>query len=56
MKIREATEQDFERIWPIFHEIVAAGETYAYARDTTKEQARRIWIEVPRKTFVVEEA
>ena len=56
MKIREATEKDFERIWPIFHEIVAAGETYAYARDTTKEQARRIWIEVPRKTFVVEEA
>jgi L-amino acid N-acyltransferase YncA len=56
MKIREATEQDFERIWPIFREIVAAGETYAYARDTTKEQALRIWIEVPRKTFVVEEA
>ena len=56
MKIREATEQDFERIWPIFREIVAAGETYAYARDTTKEQALRIWIEAPRKTFVVEEA
>src|SRR5258708_38442623 len=56
MKIREATEQDFERIWPIFHEIVAAGETYAYSRDTTKEQALRIWIEVPRKTFVAEEA
>jgi L-amino acid N-acyltransferase YncA len=56
MKIREATEQDFEQIWPIFREIVAAGETYAYAPDTTKEQALRIWIEVPRKTFVVEEA
>ena len=56
MKIREATAQDFDRIWPIFREIVAAGETYAYARDTTKEQSLRIWIEVPRKTFVVEEA
>ena len=56
MKIREATEKDFARIWLIFREIVAAGDTYAYARDTTKEQALKIWIEVPRKTFVLEEA
>jgi len=30
MNIREATESDFDAIWPIFNEIVSAGETYAY--------------------------
>ena len=51
--IREANDADFEKIWPIFHEVVAAGQTYAYERDTTAEQAREIWMRKPRKTFVV---
>ena len=55
MNIREATTEDFEKIWPIFHEIAAAGETYAYARDTTKEQAVKIWMDAPRKIFVFED-
>jgi len=41
MNIREASENDFDNIWPIFHEIVSAGQTYAYSQDTTKEQALR---------------
>ncbi|MGI9288099.1 MAG: GNAT family N-acetyltransferase [Pseudomonadales bacterium] len=56
MNIREATEEDFDSIWPIFNEIVAAGDTYAYPSDTAKEQALKIWIESPRKTYVFEEA
>jgi L-amino acid N-acyltransferase YncA len=55
MKIREATREDFENIWPIFHEVVVAGETFAYPQDITKKQALKIWIEVPRKTFLCEE-
>jgi L-amino acid N-acyltransferase YncA len=55
MNIREASEKDFNEIWPIFHEVVSVGETYAYARDTTKSQALDIWVTTPRKTFVVEE-
>ena len=55
MGIREATEEDFERIWPIFNEIVATGETYAYSPNTTKDEALNIWIRMPRKTFVLEE-
>lgn len=39
MKIREATEADFAAIWPIFEAIVSAGETYAYSRTTTKDEA-----------------
>jgi L-amino acid N-acyltransferase YncA len=55
MRIREATGADFAQIWPIFSEIVRAGETYAYARNTTKDEARKIWMDAPRKTFVLEE-
>lgn len=55
MKIREATEVDFEKIWPIFHEIVSVGETYAYSRNTSKEEANHLWMQLPRKTYVAEE-
>ena len=55
MNTREATTEDFDQIWPVFHEIAAAGETYAYPRDTTREQALRLWMEIPSKTYVVEE-
>ena len=55
MNIREATEKDFEKIWPIFHEIVSLGETYAYSRSTTKNEALKIWLTAPKKTFVFEE-
>ena len=54
MHIREATEADFEAIWPIFHEIVAAGETYAYPRNTSQEEAKRLWLQLPRKTYVAQ--
>jgi len=54
--IRQAGQEDFEAIYPIFEEIVMAGETYAYARDTTYEEAYHIWMELPHETYVVEEA
>ena len=55
MNIREATKDDFDSIWPIFHEVAAAGDTYAYPRDTTREQAFALWMDYPRKTLVCEE-
>ena len=55
MSIRTATKDDFDSIWPIFNEIVKEGETYPYPSNTTKEQALRIWFEIPRKTYVYEE-
>jgi len=42
MNIREASENDFDAIWPIFNEIVSVGETYAYPRETTKSEALKI--------------
>jgi L-amino acid N-acyltransferase YncA len=55
MTIREATQEDFAEIWPIFNEIVSAGETYAYPRGTTKDEASKIWLTTPRRTFVFTE-
>ena len=55
MNIRAATTGDLEQIWPIFHEVAAAGDTYAYPRDATREQALKIWLDAPRRTYVFEE-
>lgn len=55
MNIREALEEDWDSIWHIFHEIVVAGETYAFDTSTTSEQAKIIWLKTPIKTYVVEE-
>ena len=56
MTIREATAADWPQIWPIFKEIVEAGETYAYPTDLTAEQARDLWLEEsPGSTVVLEE-
>ena len=56
MKIREAQELDFDKIWTIFHKIASIGETYTYNQDISKEEAKKLWFELPHKTYVVEEA
>ena len=54
--IRPATNDDWPQIWPIFAEVVEAGETYAYPSDLTSEQARDLWLEPPPgAAFVLEE-
>jgi len=52
--IREASDTDFEEIWPIFHKIVSAGDTYAYPQNTTREEAFRLWMQLPQRTYVAE--
>lgn len=36
--------------------MIAAGDTYAYAANTTRREARRLWTEAPAEAFVAEEA
>ena len=55
LHIREATEADFEKIWPIFQAITSAGDTYAYPRDVSKVEGMRLWLDVPLKTYVAED-
>lgn len=53
--IRTATHDDFAAIWPIFEEIVGAGDSYAFDVETNRDQAYRLWMELPRQTFVCED-
>ena len=47
MRIREYIDSDWPAIWPIFQEVVTAGETYAYDPEWSSEQAREVWVEGP---------
>jgi L-amino acid N-acyltransferase YncA len=51
--IREARPEDWEAIWPFFHEIVSAGETYAYDPEMTEPEGRRMWMVEPPGCTVV---
>ena len=53
VEMREATEQDWPLIWPIFREVVRAGDTYAFDPDLTPDQARDLWLEQPPGRTVV---
>jgi L-amino acid N-acyltransferase YncA len=44
MIVRRAAGPDWEAIWPIWHGIVAAADTYAYDPRTTSVQARAGWL------------
>ncbi len=55
MQIREASDEDWDKLWPIFRDIVSAGETYAFDPETSFEEGRDIWLAKPRVTFLVEE-
>jgi ribosomal protein S18 acetylase RimI-like enzyme len=51
--IRDAGPDDWPAIWPFLHDIVAAGDTFSWAPDTSEEQARSMWLhERPGRTFV----
>ncbi|MFJ9950622.1 GNAT family N-acetyltransferase [Kitasatospora sp. NPDC091207] len=53
MLIREATPADWPSVWPFFHTIAAAGETFTYPLDLTFEQGRDWWLlPAPSRTVV----
>lgn len=53
MLIRDATADDWPDIWPILRGIVAAGETYAYDRALSEDQAQALWLLEPPGRSVV---
>jgi L-amino acid N-acyltransferase YncA len=56
LTIRPALERDFAAIWGIFHAVVAQGDTYAYPAETTRNEARRIWMAPPAVPYVAEQS
>ena len=53
MLIRAIEAGDWPAFFPVFRDIVAAGETYAYPLDLTAEQAWALWVEGPPGITVV---
>ncbi|WP_119730265.1 GNAT family N-acetyltransferase [Thermomonospora amylolytica] len=53
MPIREADTNDWPAIWPFFHAIVAAGETFTYPTDLGEDQGREWWLLPPPDRTVV---
>lgn len=55
MRIREAKAQDWPALWPIVRETIRAGQTYGFDPAMDSKAAKNMWLEVPRKTFLVED-
>jgi L-amino acid N-acyltransferase YncA len=55
MKIRPATDADRDAIWNIFHEVVAAGDTYALDPNISREDALAYWFASGTHTYVAEQ-
>ncbi|MER6994787.1 GNAT family N-acetyltransferase [Streptomyces sp. NPDC000410] len=55
MLIRDATPDDWAAVWPFWHRIVSAGETYAWDRDTPEPAARALWMAPANRVSVVED-
>ena len=51
--IRPAIDSDLPRIWPVYAQIVVAGETYAYPEPPEEPAARSLWMEEPPGQTVV---
>ena len=55
LRVRPATPADWPAIWPIWHRIVAAGDTYTWDPTTPEETARELWMPpAPAVTLVAE--
>ena len=55
MKIRPATDADRDAIWNIFHEVVAAGDTYALDPNISREDALAYWLAPATHAYVAEQ-
>jgi L-amino acid N-acyltransferase YncA len=55
MQIRPATNADRDAIWNIFHEIIAASDTYAFDPQMPREEALAYWFRADTHTYVAEE-
>jgi L-amino acid N-acyltransferase YncA len=52
--IRRASEADFEPMWTIFREVIAAGDTYVFAADTPRADAHTYWFGPGVASYVAE--
>ena len=55
VNIRSATDTDRDAIWEIFHEVIAAGETYPLQPDTSREEGLFYWFQRGAHVYVAEQ-
>ncbi|TWT79706.1 Acetyltransferase (GNAT) family protein [Planctomycetes bacterium CA13] len=50
--IRQLVDADWPATWKVIERVFRVGDTYPYSRDTTMEEAYRIWVSTPAKTYI----
>jgi ribosomal protein S18 acetylase RimI-like enzyme len=45
-------DADWRDVWGILEPVFRAGDTYSFASDIDEQEARRVWIDNPARTFV----
>jgi L-amino acid N-acyltransferase YncA len=55
VEIRAARAEDHDAIWQIFHEVVQAGDAFAFPSDTPRAEALDLWVAQPHATYVAEQ-
>jgi RimJ/RimL family protein N-acetyltransferase len=54
LAIREISADEFHLLWPIFHAVMAAGDTYIYPPDMSFAEARQLWTGGDVRCFIAE--
>jgi len=54
ISIRRFREDDWAAVWPILNATFRAGDTYAFAPESSETEIHKAWIEMPSATFVAE--
>lgn len=52
LQIRKATQGDHDSIWEIIRQVIAPGDTYVFAPDSSKEKMLSFWCNDDRHTYV----
>ena len=52
LEIVKATQADFDKIWPIFQDIVQKGRTFVYRPDISYEEAKTVWFDPMFSTYL----
>lgn len=52
VRVRKYLELDWPAVWAILHSTFLAGDTYAFAPESSEAEIHKIWIETPTATFV----
>lgn len=52
LHIRRIQPADWGQVWPMLQSTFAAGDTYAFAPDSSEDEIHRLWVQAPQATYV----